>query len=145
MRKSICILLVAAALTAQLFAVPAGANERNEENWSSMTYVNVPIYKVFDSRDGYIVIYEKNKIGVGQTVIPKKWANGSPDSPRKLKMRGLPGGKLKSYMTVIKKDGEFHRVILTLPINRQDSVWAVADYRKEIEGTDKDTLEDLDL
>ena len=89
-------------------------------------------------------MYQKNKIGIGKTVIPKKWAKGNTENPRKLKFRNttLANG---AYMSVVKKDGEFHRVILTLPMNKQNSIWGVADYHKEIEGSDKDTLEELDL
>ena len=48
-------------------------------------------------------------------------------------------------MTVVQKSGEFNHVILTLPKNKSDPVWGVVDYRKEVEGTDKETLEELDL
>ena len=48
-------------------------------------------------------------------------------------------------MTIVKKGGEFHRVILTLPMSKQNSIWGLADYHKDIEGSDKQTLEELDL
>ena len=48
-------------------------------------------------------------------------------------------------MTVIKDDGEFKRVILSVPMNKSDSIWGVADYRKEMEGEDKETLEELEF
>ena len=48
-------------------------------------------------------------------------------------------------MTVIKDDGEFKRVILSVPMNKSDSIWGVADYRKTMEGEDKETLEELEF
>ena len=52
---------------------------------------------------------------------------------------------LVQFMTIVKKGGEFHRVILTLPMSKQNSIWGLADYHKDIEGSDKQTLEELDL
>lgn len=144
MKKLIAILFIAAAMLARTFAVPVAYNESSEENWSSISYRNVPILKILDSKDGYVVLYQKGKIGTGRTVIPKSWNRGNPENPRKLKVRFLPGGKLKSFMTVVKKNGEFHHVVLTVPENRNDSVWGVISYRQSVEGTDKETLEDLE-
>lgn len=144
MKKLIAILFIVAAMLARTFAVPVAYNESSEENWSSISYRNVPILKILDSKDGYVVLYQKGKIGTGRTVIPKSWNRGNPENPRKLKVRFLPGGKLKSFMTVVKKDGEFHHVVLTVPENRNDSVWGVISYRQSVEGTDKETLEDLE-
>ncbi len=145
MKKLIAILFVAAAMLARTFAVPVAYNETSEENWSSISYRNVPILKILDSKDGYVVLYQKGKIGTGRTVIPKSWNRGNPENPRKLKVRFLPGGKLKSFMTVVKKDGEFHHVVLTVPANKNDSVWGVISYRQSVEGTDKETLEELEF
>ncbi len=145
MKKLLCAVSVLFALGVSAFAVPTAFNETHEENWSDMTYFQVPVYKILDSRDAYVVIYAKNKVGMGQTVIPKNWNKGSKDEPRKLKMRKLGGGKLKPFMTVYKKGGEFHRVVLTVPANKMNDVWGVVDYRKGVEGFDKTTLEDLEL
>lgn len=145
MKKIILAILIAITTVCSAIAVPADRNVRNEENWSSISYVNVPVYKVLDSKDAYIVIYAKNKVGVGQTVIPKKWAKYVPGEARKLKIRKLQNGKLKSFMTIVKKDGEFQKVLLTIPMDMRNSVWGVADSRKSIEGADKETLEELEL
>lgn len=145
MKKIISMVSILFAAVSMSFAIPSSYNEKHEENWSNMTYYQVPVYKILDSKDAYIVIYAKNKYGVGSTVIPKKWINGNPEEPRKLKIRNLPSGKLKPFLSVVKKNGEFHHVILNVPKSRRDSAWGVADYRKQIEGTDKETLEDLEL
>lgn len=146
MKKILSILF---ALTLFMVSVSAqeqaGKNtERNESKWSSVSYVNVPILKVLEGRDGYVVVYQKHDVGVGSVVIPKKWAFGSPENPKKLKLRTSKTVNA-SFMTVAKKDGEFFRVILTVPRSKQNSLWGVVDYHKPLEGIDKDTLEELDF
>lgn len=128
-----------------LLAVPTKFNETHEENWTSLSYANIPILKILDSKDGYVVIYQKNKIGVGQTVIPKKWARGTKDAPRKLKIRNLTGGKLKPYMTIIKDNGAFKSVILSVPASKGNMIWGVVGNGKELEGLDKEELEEIAL
>ena len=138
MKKIIAIAFVFAVSFAAVFAVPTKFNESKPENWSDMTYANVPIYKVLDSKDGYVVIYGKSKIGTGTVVIPKKWVRGTKDSPSKLKLVKLYGG-------ILKKGGEFHHVELTIPMNRNDSIWGVVESGKQVDGVDKEVLEELDM
>ena len=118
--------------------------EKTEGKWSNLSYVNVPILKILEGKNAYSIIYQKNQVGVGSVVIPKAWVKSSPDSPRKLKFRKVRSG-YNSFMTVIKDDGEFKRVILSVPMNKSDSIWGVADYRKTMEGEDKETLEELEF
>ena len=135
------LLVLFAILTA--FSVAAFAEEeKSSDGWSPLSYVNIPVLKVLEGTEGYVVIYQKNHTGVGNTVIPKAWAKGDVENPKKLKFRKLKPGLLKPYMTVVKKDGEFHRVILTLPMNKSHEVWGST---RNIEGADKDTLEELAL
>lgn len=139
MKKILCVLfaalMVCAAVTAE--------QERDPNKWASITYVDVPIYKILESKDAYIVIYGKNRTGTGSTTIPKKWAKGNTESPRKLKFRNV-GGKLQPFMTVVTKDGTFIRVILSVPTSKLNSVWGVADDSK-VTDADKETLEALEL
>lgn len=109
-----------------------------------MTYFNVPILKILDSRDAYVVIYQKNRMGTGSTVIPKRWIYGNKDNPQKLKLRTTRTAN-GAYMTVIKDNGEFVRVVLTAPLSKNNPVWGVVARGKEVEGADKDTLEELAL
>ena len=118
--------------------------EKTEGKWSDLSYVNVPVLKILEGKNAYSIIYQKNHVGVGSVVIPKAWAKGSPDSPRKLKFKKVRSG-YNSFMTVVKDEGEFKRVILSVPMNKSDSIWGVADYRKEMEGEDKETLEELEF
>ena len=117
---------------------------KEESKWSSLSYVTVPVLKVLEGVDAYVVVYQKNKIGTGKIVIPKKWTKGNPENPRKLKFRDSKNNK-NSFMTVVKKEGNFHRVILTVPLNKKMSIWGNTTSRKSIEGADKDTLEELEL
>lgn len=147
MKKILVILTLLAVFSAALFADnngSANAPERTEGKWTELSYVNVPVLKILEGKDGYAVIYQKNKTGVGNVVIPKKWGRGSEDSPRKLKFRSVRTS-IGAYMTVVKDGGEFKRVILSIPMNKNNSIWEMVDSRKNMEGADKDTLEDLEF
>ena len=147
MKKILVILTLLAVFSAALFADnngSANAPERTEGKWTELSYVNVPVLKILEGKDGYAVIYQKNKTGVGNVVIPKKWGRGSEDSPRKLKFRSVRTS-ICAYMTVVKDGGEFKRVILSIPMNKNNSIWGMVDSRKNMEGADKDTLEDLEF
>ena len=118
--------------------------ERHEEKWSTLTYVNVPVLKILEARDAYVVIYQKNRVGTGSVVLPKSWIHGSKDSPNKLRLRTtkLMNG---SFMTIVKDNGEFVRVILTAPLSKGNPIWGVVPRGKQLDGVDKDTLEELEL
>jgi len=146
MKKILMILALISVFSMALFADNGSANapERTEGKWTDMSYVNVPILKILEGKDGYAVIYQKNKTGVGNVVIPKKWGKGSSEAPRKLKFRAV-NTSIGAYMTVVKDGGEFKRVILSIPMNKQNSIWGMIDSRKNMDGADKDTLEDLEF
>ncbi|MCM1321978.1 MAG: hypothetical protein NC041_08375 [Bacteroides sp.] len=119
----------------------AAAQEQSEEK-SSATYVNVPVYKVFDHKDAYVVMYAKGS-NVGQTYLPKEWFQQS--GHKKGSVRAL-AKNISQYMTIVYKDGEFFRVILNMPVSRHDSAWGVypanVDVASKIEN--RDTL-DIEL
>lgn len=149
MKKNLLVLALFTVFSGLLFAAEntkdSGTSfEKTEGKWSDISYVNVPILKILEGKNAYSIIYQKNQVGVGSVVIPKVWAKGSTDSPRKLKFRKVRSG-YNSFMTVIKDEGEFKRVILSVPMNKSDSIWGVADYRKTMEGEDKETLEELEF
>ena len=146
MKKILMILAVFAVLTTAVFAEKSSANapERTEGKWTDISYVNVPVLKILEGKDGYAVIYQKNKAGVGNVVIPKKWIKGNNENPRKLKFRAV-NTSLGAYMTIVKEGSEFKRVILSVPMNKSNSIWGMVDSRKNMEGADKDTLEELEL
>lgn len=150
MKRLVSVLLVLAAVCTGVMAQEAesGADGqdsgRNENKWASITYYNVPIYKVLDSKKAFVVIYSKNlsRSGSGKTTIPKKWARGTVDNPRKLKFRTTTGN-LQPFMTVVTEGGEFKRVILTMPASKANRVWGVAK-ESAVKDADKDTLEKLE-
>ncbi len=148
MKKLILIFALASIFSFSIFAQEESSSnikiERNEEKWSTMSYVNIPILKILEDKDAYVVIHQKNRIGTGNTVIPKKWIRGTKDSPSKLRLRSSKYA-YNSTMTIVKDNGEFVRVILTAPLSRSNSVWGVVSRGKQLEGTDKDTLEELAL
>ena len=129
----------AAVSTAQKTTQP----KLDESKWSSVTYFTVPLYKILQTEDAYVVIYAKNKVGAASTTIPKKWAKGNTENPRKLKFRSVRG-TLQPFMTVVKDDGKFVRVILSVPPTKDTDFWGIADPNK-VTDIDKDTLEELDL
>ena len=107
------------------------------DNVSDITYQNLQIYKIYDSKDAYVVVYAKSGIKVGQVSIPKDWAK---TTPRKLEIRNKPV-KLSPYMTVIKQNGEFLKVWLTVPLNKLDSMWGVLPNGAQLDDLNKESLE----
>lgn len=151
MKKILMILAILSVFAINVFAAENKEDkssdlspERTEAKWTDLSYVNVPILKILEGKDGYAIIYQKNRVGTGSTVIPKAWAKGTPDNPRKLKFRNSKRNNT-SYMTIVKDNGEFKRVILTIPMNKASGIWGVIDTRKSLDGADKETLEELDL
>lgn len=148
MKKLILIFALASIFSFSIFAQEESSSnikiERNEEKWSTMSYVNVPVLKILEDKDAYVVIYQKNRMGTANTVIPKKWVHGTKESPSKLRLRSSKYA-YNSTMTIVKDNGEFVRVILTAPLSRSNSIWGVVARGKQLEGTDKDTLEELAL
>jgi len=147
MKKLLLILALASVFTLSAFAAENTKSEstveRDESKWSTLSYVNVPVTKILEAKEGYVVIYQKNKVGSGSTVIPKSWAKGTPDNPRKLKFRNVKKNN-SAYMTIVNKEGEFKRVILSVPMNKNSGMWGVVASGKELD-TDKENLDDLAL
>lgn len=143
MKKILMILALFSVFTLSMFADDA-RYEKDESKWTNLSYVNVPVLKIMDSTDGYLVMYQKYKTGVGTVVIPKDWARGTPDEPRKLKFRNVSSAN-SAYMTVMKEDGQFLRVVLNVPVSRSNYIWGIVQRGVELDGVDKDTLEELEL
>ena len=140
--------IIVALLLAACFALPAVAqsNESSKttpvwdhgDNVSDLTYETVPIYRVLNHKDAYVVIYLKQNLKVANVVIPKKWAYGTVG--RKLFFRTKPAS-LDSSMTVFYKGGEFFKVCLTVNPSQHDSIWGMVPNGTKLEGTDAETLE----
>lgn len=140
MKKSLlALLLVLGFAVAGASAQEQGETSQSNKYDGNLTYRNVVVYKVFDHKDVVIVIYAKHGKNMGQVMIPKTWSH---ENPRKLVYRILPKG-LNPYMTVISKDGEFYKVLLTLhSVTNPDSTWAVANRHLDVgEAANAETLE----
>jgi len=147
MKKFVIFVLSAFLLTFSLTAADQKtktSTERDESKWTDLSYENIPILKILEAKEAYVIIYQKNKIGTGTTVIPKSWALGNPENPRKLKFRNTKNPN-NSFMTIVKKAGSFHRVILTIPMSKRNAMWGVIDNSVKIEGLDKENLDDVVL
>ena len=145
MKKTLLMLLFLSLLAGSVFAQSKTnglAPEKHEENWSDMTYFTVPVLKVLESREAYVVFYLKNNDRTETTVIPKTWAKGNVENPRKLKFRAV-NTAANAYMTIVRDGSDFKRVILSIPMNKQNSMWGIS--KKAFENPDKESLEDLEL
>ncbi|MBO5137188.1 MAG: hypothetical protein J6B81_01635 [Spirochaetaceae bacterium] len=134
MRKILVSVLLLLVITSSMVF----AQSQEEEGKSSLSYRNITIYKVLDHKEVYIVLYAKHGVGVGQVMIPKTWYR---ENPRKLQLRLLDKG-LDPFMTVVYKDGEFHKVILTTPSPKRGDTWGVAsDYTDIGDSAQAETLD----
>jgi len=141
MKKFLVIVALVSIFATSMFAAETlPAQQKDESKWSSLSYINVPVLKVMEAKNGYVVIYQKNKYGVGNVTIPKSWTEGNKENPRKLKFRKVTKSN-ECYMTICQKDGQFFRVVLTLPMNKQNPIWGVVKGRNTLDDVDKDTLE----
>ena len=67
MKKLLMILTVISLLALSLFADEnnsASGPERTEGKWTEISYVNVPVLKILEGKEGYAVIYQKNKTSI---------------------------------------------------------------------------------
>ena len=71
MKKFLLIAILSSIFTCSIFAEQLNlAPEKDESKWTDLNYVNVPILKVLDSKEGYVVIYQKKNAGTASVVIP---------------------------------------------------------------------------
>ena len=121
MKKLILIFLVA------LIGFCAFAHDF--ENESDLFYINVPIIRVYDHIDAYIVHYQKGNMDVGQAFVPKEWFKTS--EVNKSRVRPLAKG-VQPYMTVIYSEGTFQKVFINMPENRRHSAWKILSHNIDV-------------
>ena len=145
MKKIFIIALLASIFTCAVFAENQDlSHPKDESKWSDMTYVTAPVMKILESKDCYVVIYQKKYAGTATVTIPKTWNNYKKDTARKLKFRNIKNPN-ESYLTVVKKGGEFYKIIISCPMKKNNSLWGISANNYVVEGADKETLEELDL
>ena len=145
MKKIFAILILTAIFACTVFAENQDLSRpKDESKWSDITYVTAPVMKILESKDCYVVIYQKKFAGTATVTIPKSWNNFKKDTPRKLKFRNIKNPD-DSFITVVSKGGEFHRVILSCPMKKNNKLWGIISNDLKVEGADKETLEELDI
>ena len=137
LKKIIFTLALAAVAFSPLFAQEKKGGHRK----SDISYYSAPIYKILDSSKAYVVIYGKAHNKMGTVTIPKDWARNRPGEVKKLTVRGLPT-KLNPYITIVKRSGEFEKVLLTVPSNHNSNIWGRAN---ETKVEDVSGLESIEL
>jgi hypothetical protein len=130
--------LAAFALAGAFCAENAGGHKKSE-----ISYYSAPVYKVMDSAKAYTVIYGKAGHKMGTITIPKDWAKNKPDTVKRLLVRNCPP-KIGPYVTIVKKSGDFLKVMLTVPTNHNDKIWGIANENK-VESTDGVESVELEL
>ena len=145
MKKIFIITILLSIFAAAAFAEnPDLSQPKDESKWSDMSYVTTPVMKILESKDCYVVIYQKKYAGTATTVIPKAWNAYKKGESRKLKFRNIKNPN-EAYLSIVKKGGEFQYVILNAPLKKNNSLWGILGNDLKVEGADKETMEELDL
>lgn len=88
----------------------------------------VPIYKVYNHKKGFVIVYEKQNMDLHRTFIPYNWFRVSEDETGKLRGEVLYGNSPEyPYMSIFWDGGEFSHVRLFLQKTRTDDSWSVLD------------------
>lgn len=145
MKKLFIVTILLSIFAAAAFAENQDLSQpKDESKWSDMTYVTAPVLKILEAKEYYVVIYQKKYAGSATTIIPKTWNAYKKDTPRKLKFRNIKNPN-EAYISVIKKGGEFQYVILNAPMKKNNNLWGVLGMDANVDGADKETMEELDL
>lgn len=145
MKKIFAIAILLSIFAAAAFAQNQDlSHPKDESKWSDMSYATAPVMKILESKDCYVVIYQKRYAGTATTVIPKSWNAYKKGEPRKLKFRNIKNPN-EAYLSVVKKGGEFQYVILNVPMKKNNNLWGILGMDANVEGADKETMEELDL
>lgn len=112
MKKAIVLLVLLVISTVSVFAFT---------HESEYSYINVPLYKVYNHQNGYIVMYTRDGLKISTSYMPIKWF---AFKERKAKLINLPKG-LYPYMTIVYKNNEFQYVTLAVPRNPADPFWGL--------------------
>lgn len=140
MKKGIIIVLLFVLFASCMYAQDSAIKD---EYKSDLTYISVPVFRTYDQRQAYVVMFQRNGNAIGQVLLPKQWFKMDPETKEKKGyLRSLPK-LLNPYMTVVYKGGEFHHVVLYMPINRNDSHWSVI--VPDIELVDKMNLDTIEI
>lgn len=118
--KKTAVLILFAVLFSTAFVFAEAPEKRVE---GSFSYVNVPVLKVMEQRDNYVVYYRKFGTKIGCISIPREWFRQG-QANRKGFVKPL-AKNVEPYLTLFFEEGEFVRLNLNVPNNKMDKVWGV--------------------
>jgi hypothetical protein len=126
-KKSVLFVAICVALA----SVPVFAQETETAPYY---YVNVPVFKVYPYRKGYVVTYRKGAVGSATTYLPIEWFeddnrggdgtdSAAAGAPPKGEVILLGPGTQWPYLAVYYKDGVFSHVRLYVRKERSHETW----------------------
>lgn len=131
MKKLLFALVLAVGMVA--VAVAQGTTTKaiwdHGDNVSAISYQTFVVSRVYVSNDAYTVLYEKDGYKIGKVSIPRNWEYQGVGTEAHKTHKLFFRNKIRTIdnlMTIFYKNGEFFKVMLTLPRDKGDPVWAVA-------------------
>jgi len=88
---------------------------------SNTTYQLVPIVKIYEVKDAYLVFYQSGEWDIAKVAFPKEWFK---QGDTRGTMRNTPP-KLDAFLTIFYTDGKFSNATISAPFNVQNSIWGV--------------------
>lgn len=116
MKKALAVIFLATVITCGVFA-------QKEFTETTKSYVNVPVVKVYENNDAYVVVYRKSGVALGTVSIPMSWFK--QNSPEKKAIVRPLDGKLTPYMTLCFDNNEMFMLYISMPVSKQDAAWGV--------------------
>ncbi len=133
MKKLLFVLILAAGMIVPAVSQASVTSTKpiwdRGDNVSELSYQNFVVSRIYDSSDAYTVLYEKSGYEIGKVSIPKSWAHQGLTVEEHKNHKLFFRNKVKTLdnmMTIYYRNGEFYKVILTVPTSKADPVWAVA-------------------
>lgn len=113
--KKIAVLIAGLTVGFSLFA------QENASNDGEYFYQNMPLEKIYQYRDGYILIYRSGINSLAKAYIPMEWFDVGN---KKAELIWLPQGRSSwPYLMVFYKGGEFSHVRLYAHTNLNSGTW----------------------
>jgi hypothetical protein len=130
MKKQFIALFVILSL---MLVLPVFAQNNDE---SDMYYINIPVERIFSTKDGFIIQYRQASSLIGTIGIPHVWFSAAGG---KAEMIRLPRGRNWPSMSVFYKNGEFSHVRLYVHHNRGHQTWSTVPQAADVSRYFEDT------
>jgi len=115
--KKLVILLILTAL-----ALPVFAQNQTHNQEAALYSFNVPVEKIYLSKEGYIIQYRKNSSIMGAIGIPYDWFT---DAGGRAELIRLPGGTTWPSISLFYSEGEFDHLRLYVHREKSHVTWGV--------------------